>query len=234
MLRGSMTLLAPAAPAPPPLVLVPDSPPTLATWTAAEIEECAALCDAADADRERWRLGDWLLARLPVGAVPGRKTGTGPRLAELACLVGVSFTRLREIRDTSHSWPPASRVPNAGHYVHSAFRDGGPDRAAWRRQQLLGMPRNIRGRITSSALRRWRHEQAAGEPSAAASRRREQVVDAPPAYADVVRRIRDLLNDVDLLVRGGVPELWKPVGTHLDALVGDLELVVAVLSKRPA
>jgi hypothetical protein len=56
-------------------------------------------------------LGDWRAARLPVGAVRGRKIGTGRRLADLAELASVSMCHLRGIRCRRRDVTPDTSRP---------------------------------------------------------------------------------------------------------------------------
>jgi hypothetical protein len=157
--------------------------------------------------------------------VRGRKTGGHGRLVELAGHVEWSVVHLRAVRDTAHAWPVETRVPCAGFHVHAAFRDGGPDRAGWRRQQLLGMERGPRGRVTEAALRAWRVEHSQRRDT------RSRPVVEIPAFADVLERIDGLVNDIDTLVRADArPDLWQPVRAHLDSLTGEVERIAVALS----
>jgi hypothetical protein len=212
---AALTSEAPPAPAPPTLAPAGDG------WSAAEIETVAGLLHAANADAEHWALGDHLAALVPVG-IRGRKTGTGRKLAELARLVDVSHRHLRGIRDTARDWPPDTRVSAAPFHVHSAFRDGGRDRAPWRRDRLLEMERHA-GKITAKSLRRWRRAQG-GEHAPVSTRRRA-------SDSELARRVEELLEDVDRLMReGGPEELLGPVRDDLDALVGHVERLERVLA----
>ena len=221
-------LISEAPPAPLALELMPapGDDTSTASWTAAEIETVAGLLNEANADPEHWRLGDYLCARVPVGAVRGRKIGTGRRLAELARLVGVSHNHLRSIRDTAHHWPPETRVPAAPFHVHGAFRDGGRERAGWRREQLLTMDRHA-GKITAKSLRYWREAQG-GEhaPGIRSGHRGRRLTDS-----ELVQRIDELLGDVDQRLRqGGSEKLLAPLRADLDALAGDLERLELALA----
>jgi hypothetical protein len=174
----------------------------IGSWSSEDVAEVARLIDRIDgADASRWELGDFLCQRCPVGDMPGRKTGTGPRLAELAERVGISVSHLRGLRDTSWSWPPETRVPAAAHYVHSAFRDRGREWAPWRRDQLLGMEHNVRGRVTSTALRRWRKEQEPTRTRGPEHRPRAARVPMPlvPA-ADLPDAVRELIGRCNVAI----------------------------------
>jgi hypothetical protein len=211
---AALTSEAPPAPAPPALELVPAH-----GWTGAEIEEAAALVESTDAGPAKWRLGDWLAARVPVGE-RHRKTGTGRTLAALTQLVGVSHSYLRQLRDTAHHWPAETRVPAAPFHVHSAFRDGGRERARWRRDQLLTMERYA-GKITAKSLRRWREAHAEHVPSRGARQ-------APIRQTELAEEIDALVGKVDRAIRAGAPPaLWGPIHDHLDALAADVEQILA-------
>jgi hypothetical protein len=191
-----------------------DDPPEIDTglWSAEELETVAALCEAADADAARWKLGDYLLSKVPVGRLRGSKTGAHERLVELAAHVDWSVTHLRAVRDTAASWPPETRVAAAPFYVHDRFRDGGAAKAHWRRDVLVGLPRGARGRITEKALAHWREEHGDAhrgsehrprQPAAVAER---TAADLPAEIVDLLHRANELLEDAGRLRLDGAQE----------------------------
>jgi hypothetical protein len=193
-------------------------------WTGEEIAHAAVLVKAARADREHWLLGEWLAPRVLVG-IRGRKTGTGRTLADLGQQVGASHY-LRQLRDTAHHWPAATpRLPAARFHVHGAFRNGGCDHAAWRREQLLTMDATP-ARVTANCLRRSREAQ--GE------HRRGRVTGSralPVSDFELVRRLDELLHDIDQrLCQGGSERLLAPVRADLDARAGNLERLELALA----
>ena len=205
-------------------------------WTDAEVAEIAKLFAKADGDDARWQLSDLLVAKVPVGEVRGRKTGAHAALAELAERVGVSLAQIRAHRDTAHAWPPSARVDCAAWYVHAEFRDGGAVRAEWRREVLVGLERNPAGRITATALRRWRDEhdqwrdkrgRSTSRPVREAPVRRVPVdrpwADVAPEVARAGHEADRLLADVDaLLIADAIP---ATVRVAMDALVAALTLL---------
>jgi hypothetical protein len=105
--------------------------------------------------------------------------------------------------------------------THLKYYDGGPAKAAWRRDVLLSLPRDRWGRVTSGALREWRQAQA-GERAHASSPRptREEL--------ELAAEIDAFMGKIDRLMRAGAPEeLWAPVLEHLDALAADVEQILA-------
>jgi hypothetical protein len=206
------------------------------TWTAAELEECVELCERADADAARWALGDWLLAKVPVRPVAGRKTGGHRKMRELAVRVGWSTVHLRGVRDTAYSWPPETRVPAARFYIHDRFRDGGPERAAWRRERLLSTDRGPRGRVTEEALRRWRtarQDDVTPTPTATPAPRSmlgtKARPDVPPAVLDLLQRCDRLIENTGILIVSDVlPTECRP---SLDSLIAALNGVGEALAQ---
>ena len=71
--------------------------------------------------QECWALGDWALAKVPVGAA-GPNTGGLALLKELAAEKDVSYRALLQYRGVSHDWPPETRRPDVAWSVHDVLR----------------------------------------------------------------------------------------------------------------
>jgi hypothetical protein len=152
MRRMAATLEVPPAPVPT-LTLVERENP--GDWTDDEIAQAVELATAAA--RALWNLGDWLLAKCPMGDTR-RPSGVRERLAQLAGPTGISTSRLLALRDIAYCWPPETRLPDVSIDVHGAHRVGGPAIALERRQELLALPRGPRGKLTIATVTEWRRE----------------------------------------------------------------------------
>jgi hypothetical protein len=219
MAAALVSVPATAAPA---LELVPaGDDASVVSWTAAEIETARDLCEATDAGDARFLLGDWLLAKVPMGA-RGPKTGGHKRLADLGAHIDVSATFLLSLRSVAYAWPPHLRLAEAPWFVHRAYLHGGPSGAEHRRAQLLSLERDRWGRITTGIFERWRRAQMQDRGSPARPKRRE---------AQLAARIDELAGEVDRVIRAGAPqELWRPIIDDLDRLASDVERVLAAVA----
>jgi hypothetical protein len=214
----------------PPLVTTEDA----AGWTEDEVETCAGLLDAIDADAAHWRAGDWLLRKEPMAADGSARTGSHARLDELARRIGRTGSFLRQLRLVSHAWPVQTRPAFASWHVCRVFTSGGPQEAQRRLQELELIPRGAKGRVTVETLTAWRelqrHTEHGDKIRAAAERSRSARV-APDVVA-LLRRCDDLLGDADkLLLNETLP---SEIRTALDGLVASLEVLGQALAGNHA
>jgi hypothetical protein len=87
----------------------------------------------------------------------------------------------------ANAWPPKGRVPSATSHVHTGLRDGGRERAPWRREQPLEMER-FRDLITMRSLRRWRRAQGGEHVPPSARAAGASVASLTPNSSSALRR----------------------------------------------
>jgi hypothetical protein len=198
------------------------------SWSDDDIEHVAALCRSADG--VQWEVGDFLLARVPMGD-SREPTGAHARVAELAEHVDWSLIRLLDVRAVAHAWPPAARIPDVSYDAHGAYRRGGPQRALERRAQLLALPRGRRGKLSAASVREWARMEPRAHTTAQPRRLRTECPPSglPPEVADLLTRCENVLEDAGALLAADVlPAKCRP---SLDALIAALNGVGEALAQ---